>query len=287
VADLNAGGTVTPKGGNLLTELAFGIVGDTRPPSKDDLQSYPTSIITKIWQDVAAEVPSLPFVLTTGDYVFASPNGTSAAPQFDLYLGARAAFSGQVFAALGNHECTGFTASNCGPGSKDGAPVNYTTFLDKMVKPLGVDVPWYRVQYAAQDGSWTAKVVVIAANAWNPQQESWLEAALTEPTTYTFVVRHESSFAQNAPGVAPSQAIVARHPLTMLIAGHTHTYEHHQGSREVIVGHGGAPLTSSVNYGYVVARRQADASVRFTAYDYQSHAVVDTFAVHADGSPAP
>ena len=41
-------------------------------------------------------------------------------------------------------------------------------------------------------GSWTAKLVFIAANAWDGTQQFWLDNVLGEPTTYTFCVRHEA-----------------------------------------------------------------------------------------------
>ena len=87
-------------------------------------------------------------------------------------------------------------------------------FYDSVLAPLGLTDPWYVVRISATDGSWTAKLVFVAANAWNAAQASWLEATLGEPTTYTFVVRHEGNNANTAPGVDPSNAIIAQHPLT-------------------------------------------------------------------------
>ena len=67
------------------------------------------------------------------------------------------------------------------------------------------------------------------------------------------------------PGVTPStRQIIAAHPLTLLIAGHTHTYAYYASEKQIIVGNGGAPLAGSVNYGYVVAasRRTGTCSSR-------------------------
>lgn len=69
-----------------------------------------------------------------------------------------------------------------------------------------------------------------------------------------------------APGVAPAEEIMAKHPYTLSFVGHTHTYGHYASSREVIIGDGGAPATGSKNYGFAVAQQ---------------------LAVKADGSPAP
>ncbi len=277
-------GSVGPDGGT-LDRLGFAIVGDTRPPSKDDLKGYPTAIITSIWQRVQAS--GAPFAIGTGDYQFSSTKGSQAAQQLDLYLGARAAFGGVLFAALGNHECTGATNSNCGSGNADGVTANYQAFTDRLLTPIGKTTPYYTVRLEGTAGDWTAKVVVVAANAWSSTQAAWLEAELSKPTTYTFVVRHEASYASTAPGVKPSDAIVAKHPSTLLIAGHTHTYQHLASSRTLVVGNGGAPLTGSVNYGYVLAQQRADGAMVFTSHDYATDAVADQFAVKPDGSAAP
>jgi hypothetical protein len=55
----------------------------------------------------------------------------------------------------------------------------------------------------------------------------------------------------------------------------------------VITGNGGAPLTGTVDYGYVIAEQRADEAIEFKAYDYSTNAVQKTVAVKADGSPAP
>jgi hypothetical protein len=274
-------------GGGLLPELRFAVVGDTRPANIDDTASYPTDVVRAIWSDVEAETLHPPFAVTTGDYMFASTGGTEVDPQLDLYLGARATYTGIVYPTMGNHECTGYTASNCGPYGSDGATPNYTEFLARMINPLGEDRVWYAERFAATDGSWTAKFVFVAANAWNPIQSRWLDAVLGEPTTYTFVVRHEPHYSDTAPGVDPSQQIMARHPLTMLITGHSHLYEHVPAYREIIVGTGGAPLTSSSNYGYVIINRLPDGTLQENAYDYASRAIVDHFQVTTDGVLVP
>jgi len=277
-ASLGAG-----NGGGLLDELRFAVIGDTRPANLDDTAHYPTSVVGQIWAAVEAEQPHPPFVVTTGDYMFASTAGHEQVPQLDVYLGARAAYHGIVYPALGNHECNGYTNSNCGPGGVTGLPANYTTYLQRMIEPLGEHRPYYVERFAATDGSWTAKFVFVAPNAWSSDQSSWLETALSEPTTYTFVVRHEPHYSDTAPGVTPSAAIMARHPMTLLITGHTHSYEHIPAYREIIVGNGGAPLTSGMNYGYVIIARGADGNLTVTSYDYATREIIDQFAITAIG----
>jgi hypothetical protein len=264
-----------------LADLKFAVVGDTRPSNIDDTANYPTDIARQVWTDVEAE--GVPFAVTTGDYMFASTIGTQVGPQLDLYLGARSAFTGTVYPAMGNHECTGYTASNCGPGNQDGNPANFTQFMDRMIAPLGETHPWYAERFAAPDGSWTAKFVFIAANSWGDLQAAWLDRVLSEPTTYTFALRHEPHYSTTAPGVDPSTTMLAAHPLTMLITGHTHSYSHVPAWREIIVGNGGAPLTAGQNYGYVVIARQPDGTLQVTSYDYASHAIVEQFSVTPGG----
>jgi len=270
-------------GGGLLDELRFAVVGDTRPANLDDTAHYPTDIVGKIFTAVEAERPHPAFVVTTGDYMFAATTTREQAPQLDLYLQARAAYHGIVYPALGNHECDGYTKSNCGFGNATGMTTNYTTYLQRMVEPIGEHRPYFVERFAATDGSWSAKFVFIAANAWNADQAAWLELALSEPTTYTFVLRHEAHYSDTAPGVTPSAAILAKHPLTLLIVGHTHSYEHYPAYREIVVGNGGAPLTSGVNYGYVIVARSPDGQIGVTAYDYATRAIMDQFAVTATG----
>ncbi len=281
---------VTGISGGTLDLLNFVIVGDTRPPNEDDTAGYPTAVITKIWADVEAFSPRPAFAVTTGDYQYANPTGTQQAAQIGLYLTARKTFSNVSFPAMGNHECTGYTNSNCGTGNADGLTTNYNVFMSKMLAPLGVTLPYYTVNIAssaAATKAWTAKVVVIAANAWDTAQATWLDAELAKATTYTFVVRHESVTANTAPGVTPSQTILANHPYTLALIGHTHEYYYSAQNREVVVGNGGAPLSGSGNYGYVVAQQRAsDGAIVFSSYDYMTNAVVDTFAVTAAGAAA-
>jgi hypothetical protein len=276
-------GAIGPNGGT-IPQLTFAIVGDTRPPSPDDTRAYPTTVISKIWQDVQAENPRPAFAVTTGDYMFAYASGGEATPQLAAYAQARSAFENIVFPAMGNHECTGATNSNCGEGGTHSN--NYDAFLAHVLQPIGKSDPYYSVNINAMDGSWSAKFVFVAANAWGPTQDSWLRTTMAQQTTYTFVLRHERSSVTEAPGVSPSNQIIAQFPYTMLIVGHTHTYQR-LSTREVVVGNGGAPLTSGTNYGYVTVQQRTDGAIQFVSKDYQSGAVIDSFAVTPNGMPAP
>ena len=281
--------TIGPTGGTEST-LYFAVVGDTRPATEDDTAGYPTPIISAIFSDLAALSQPPPFAVSTGDYQYTNPYGPAGAAQLQLYLNARGAYSGMQFFALGNHECTGATTSNCGAGNADGITNNYIAFVTLLLGPIDKTSPYYSIEVDATDGSWTAKLVFVAANAWDDTQSSWLDEALTESTTYTFVVRHESASADTAPGVNPSEAIMANHPYTLAIVGHSHEYEHGASHpREVIIGNGGAPLSTSQNYGYALFMQRDDGAIQVDMFDYLSN-TPDTsfrFAVYPDGSPAP
>jgi hypothetical protein len=268
--------------GGTLDCLSFAIVGDTRPPAIDDTSGYPKAVITKIYQDLenAAARPS--FAISTGDYQFSSPTGSQAATQLGYYLQAQAGFQGMVYHAMGNHECTGATNSNCvGSAATNN---NFDAFKSKMMSPLGLTKPYYTVRFDAPDASWSAKFVFVAANAWDAAQATWLQTEMAKPTTYTFVVRHEGNNASTAPGVTPSKQIIASYPYTALLVGHTHTFSYDPAIREVVTGIGGAPLTGSINYGYVMVRQRTDGAVDFNVYDYQSGASVKHFVMTKTGT---
>jgi hypothetical protein len=271
--------------GGTASRLFFAVVGDTRPATLDDTAGYPSRVVSTIFGDIAAMHPRPAWVVSTGDYVFASASRGQAEPQLDVYLQARARFAGPLFPALGNHECTGATASNCGPGAADGEPANYLAFVRKMLAPIAESAPYYAIRVDASDRRWSAKTVFVAANAWSTAQASWLDEALSPATTYTFVVRHEPASADTAPGVDPSEAILARHPYTLAIVGHSHTYRRER--REVLVGNGGAPLTSK-DYGFAVISQRPDGALDVDMIDWQS-GLADAsfhFAVLSDGTGA-
>ena len=278
-------GTVGPNGGT-LSRLFFGVVGDTRPPTIDDTNGYPTAVITKIYEGV--QTSGAPFAVSTGDYIFAYNQSGQSQAQFSLYVSARSKFSGVLFPALGNHECTGAVASNCGQGNPDGTPRNYTDYINALLSPIQKSEPYYSIEIDHPQKNWTSKFVFIAANAWSNAQATWLDGALAQPTTYTFVVRHEPSGATTAPGVSPSEQIMTKHPYTLAIVGHTHTY--YRGSnREVVIGNGGAPLSGGKDYGYAIMNQRTDGAIQVDMIHYSS-GLADPqfrFAVKADGSAAP
>ena len=272
-------GTVTASGGS-VSSLLFAIAGDTRPANVDDTSGYPTTIIETIFSSITSRSPQPSFVVSTGDYQYstappASGQTSTSAPQLALFMQARAKFPGPWFPAMGNHECNGYTASNCGSGATDGLTANYSNFISTMLGPISQTNPYYAIKINASDSSWTSKFVFIAANAWDSTQSSWLSSTLAETTTYTFVMRHEANEANTAPGTTPSEDIVTKYPVTLEICGHTHTYSH-SGNR-IVMGNGGAPITGSGNYGYGIVAQRSDGAIVVDEFDYQSNAADSSF----------
>jgi hypothetical protein len=290
-------GTVGSSGGS-ISRLVFAVAGDTRPADEDDPGSYPTSIITKIFQDIEAQSPHPPFVLGTGDYQFSSTGSDSVSSQeVGIYMTTRESYTGAFFPAMGNHECgvsgpySTSDNNNCGPGNPGGVTPNYTAFMSQMLEPISQTNPYYAINVNAIDGSWTAKFVITAANSWESAQETWLETAMAQKTTYTFVVRHEASdsYPPLPPGVAGVDAVLAMYPYTLLIVGHAHTYDHYIASGQtvptVVLGNGGAPL-SSKDYGYGLFSQRCDGAIVIDEYDYMTGAADSSFhfVVTPDGA---
>ena len=263
--------------GGTASRLFFAVVGDTRPAQVDDTAGYPSQIISTIFSDIAAMTPMPSFVVSTGDYQYASITKTEQSAQLALYLAARSKYPGLQFPAMGNHECTGYTDSNCldagsddsggGDGGGDGITLNYAAFVSQLLAPIGQTNPYYAIDVNAPDLSWTSKFVFVAANAWSDAQAAWLDQALSVPTTYTFVIRHEEDSASTAPGVTPSATIIDNHPYTLIIVGHTHTYSR-PSTNEVLIGNGGAPLSGTTDYGFGVFSQQSDGNIAVDVIDY-------------------
>ncbi len=263
-------GSVNSSGG-IVSRLYFAIIGDTRPGGINGTAKYPTKIITQIYQDITSLSPLPSFVVTTGDYMYASPTGTQGAAQIQLYQQAENVYPNIVFHALGNHECTGYTASNCGSGNTNGMTNSYQAFLSAWVTPLGYSKPYYTLKFTGQDGKWTAKTVIAAPNAWDSTQASWLQQEMAKPTTFTFFVKHEPPSTSNCPNASAAERIARQYPLTLEIDGHTHKFSFSTGGNAyLIVGNGGAPMTGSGTYGYATVSQISDSQVVVSQFDYSA-----------------
>ncbi|MDB4988394.1 MAG: endonuclease/exonuclease/phosphatase [Myxococcaceae bacterium] len=292
-----------------MANLSFGIFGDTRPPSSQTsgYSSALKTIIGSIFTGLQSQ--GVAFSVSAGDYAFAPSGAGAGLPQYNDFMAARGNYGGKFLPAQGNHECITNTTGNCPVGSYSGLMQDY---VNTIVSPSTQQtMPYYSALYLANDGSWSAKVVLVAANAWDSAQNSWLQATLAVKTTYTFVVRHEPSNDTRGPGVTPSESLYqsnyAAGNLTLSITGHTHLVQLPNGTQpygdafgatqpyEIIVGNGGAPLDAGNYYGYAVAtRRVSDGAVVIQMYKSANSGgtpivpnTADTlyrFAVNPDGS---
>jgi len=290
----------------------FATVGDTRPATSNDTGGYPTTIIDQIFQDIEALSPHPPLVMGTGDYQFSSASGGTGDAQVQIYMQARAKYTGAFFPAMGNHECGAcgsYSTSDdaiCGPEASGScvSPTNFNAFIDNMMTPIGQSLPYYSINVNASDNSWTAKFVVTAANAWGPSQQSWLTGVMAQKTTYTFVFRHEASDATPPvpTGVYGVDAILANSTYTMLIVGHAHTYGHYNESfcpdsacatqtaspahQEGTLGNGGAPITGTKWFGFGLFAQRCDGAIVVDSVDYQGGGTDSYFhfAVTPDGA---
>ncbi|HWE30196.1 MAG TPA: metallophosphoesterase [Polyangia bacterium] len=272
-ADLAVGAT----GGVGGALLSFAVFGDCRPPLPEDTTQYPTMIVTSIF--TRAEDAGVQFVIGTGDYMNAFTQ-TAVDAQVDLFLGARAAFKGPVYLTMGNHECMTTTTGNC-PNANESP--NAQVYMAKLA-PAGSTKPYFRIDLPTPFGA--AKLVFVAANAWSTEQNDWLKLQLADATRYTFVMRHEASNDQSAPGVGPSDALMMGAPLTVGFFGHTHVYQRVDPSH-VIAGNGGAPLDSGTQYGLVLVTQRADGNVALTAIDQATGNAIDAWSVTPDGQLTP
>jgi hypothetical protein len=275
---VDAGSAVGPAGGT-VERFRFAVFGDVRPPTENDTGRYPSAIVGEVMAGI--ESVGAQFAIATGDYMFAS-NGDIAGRQADLLLAAERAFRGHVFHALGNHECTGATASNCPNAQETG---NVRVFRDRLVPAqAGVYYDWV-VHTSMGD----AHFIATAPNAWSSSQDAWLTRVLAQPARYTFVIAHEPPTSDPGPGSAIIENALRTRAggVTLRLYGHTHDYRR-IATNAIISGNAGAPLSGSGGtYGFVVVEQRADGNVGVTAYDIgRPPMVAASFVLRPDGTSA-
>jgi Calcineurin-like phosphoesterase len=273
-AGADAGPSIDFGGDPNAAPLKFGVFGDCRPGNENDTPNYPTAVMTNIF--TAMQAKGAQFAIGTGDYMFASTSEAVDA-QVALQLQAQAAFTGPVYRAMGNHECTGATASSCPNGTET---ANVKAFLAQL-SPAGTKLPYYRVDVETPSGK--AKFLLIAGNAWSAAQSDWLKAQMADPTAYTFAIRHVPP-GTTAPGVDESEALLGTGPLTIELLGHFHEYKRID-TTHVISGNGGAPPRTGENagFGFLIFEQQANGDLAATEYDETTGNAIDTFKLTAAG----
>ena len=264
--------------------LTFGVFGDVRPPNFNATADYPTAIVTSVMDGLQGQ--GAQFAIATGDYMFAYDNSGSAAnAQLDLLLQAESHFTGPVFHAMGNHECTTASTSNCPNGDESALVQAFHTRLIPTHPTLYYD-------WSTPTPLGNAHFIVTAPNAWSTAQAAWLDTALALPDQrYTIVVAHEPPTSNTIPpGTMPIEAALALRTggITLRLYGHVHFYRH-TNTNSVVVGNGGAPLSgtsSGAVYGFTVVRQRADGDIVVTAYEVGTPPMVmESFVLHPDGTP--
>jgi hypothetical protein len=268
-------GGIGPDGG-VVPHLYFAVLGDTRPSMPDDTANYPTAIITKIFQDIAALQPRPQFIIATGDYMFTAFGNTSTqgGVQMGLYMQARAAYPGVVFAAMGNHECTGGSASDC----SSRVTMNMQAYLSALVTPLGRALPYYAFDVRDTAGQWTAKFLITACNAWGPAQKAWFTTELARPTTFTFIARHHP-LGSDGPCNLEQDPMIQAATYDGLLVGHTHSVYFSAAKKQLVEGVGGAPISGTANYGYATVEQRPQGGFTVLQYDYQTNTPVSTYVL--------
>ena len=270
-----SGGTVGPTGGT-VDRLAFAVFGDVRPATENDNANYPAPVITGIMTKAAA-TPS-EFAIGTGDYMEANTS-SAVSNQLGQLLTAERMFPKPTFHAMGNHECMGDTGSNCPNGTES---YNVRGFMMQLA-PFA-SKPYYSFDIQTQNGA--AKFVFVASNAWDTTQESWLTQELSRQTQYTFVIRHTPPGDTVAPGSAPSDPIIAAHPLTIGFYGHNHEYRH-LDANHVVSGNAGAPLCgvcTAPYFGYIYVQQRLDGNIAVWEHREDNNQQMDYWIVNPAGS---
>jgi len=268
-----SGGGVTITGGS-VDHLYFAVVGDSRPANIDDTANYPSAIISKIYEEINSLNPRPQFVVGTGDYMYANTTTNTAQPQAALYMQARANFAGPFFPAMGNHECDGYTADNCTSLTQSD---NIKAFMGTILAPNNQTNPYYSIPINSLDGSWTAKFIFVACNAWSSTEQSWLTSTLAQSTTYTILARHEPKAASTGPCVSAAESAMSASSYNVSLVGHTHEFSGSASTKEIIVGNGGAPLDAG-NYGFTTVERLS-TGWQIKNYDYSTVLPTTTYTI--------
>jgi hypothetical protein len=272
-------GPIGPSGGT-VSLLHFGAFGDVRPAVNNG-RTYPSAIISAVMTNFHDH--SAQFAVASGDYMFATV-ASYVTSNVDALIAAERNYGGFIFHGMGNHECTGATASNCPNGNETPNVQEYMSRLN-----AGHSLPYF--DWTIRTSLGDAHFISTAPNAWSTAQQTWLQGALAHRAAYTFVLAHEPPTGTAGPGSRAIEQVLATspNPITLRLYGHTHEYHHITGNA-VIDGNAGAPLAgtggSGAYYGYAMIDQRSDGNIVFTAYQVGTPPmVVDTWVVTPSGAP--
>jgi len=274
---LPVGGAVGPKGGT-VDRLLFGFSGDTRPAQCGG--AYPTQVIDHIFDGMKAQ--NVQFALDQGDHMFNCGSGSSAfsgaKQQMAAYVAAANRLGKTVFMTMGNHECSGSSSTLCSAASYN-SNANYTAFMDALA-PISTK-PYYRFDVTTKTG--LAVFIVVADDAWDTAQKTWLETQLTDADAhakYTFVSKHHPDGNTDHVEFQAIYDQVTRHKYTLFLTGHSHLFKRQSNDpRAMVIGCGGAPLAGGTFWGYGTALQGSDDRIYVRIYDQSTGNTVDSFSV--------
>ena len=254
----------TPLDGLTVPTLHFAVLGDCRPAGyvNDPSQvpaKYPTAIVTQIFQRIVARDPD--FALFSGDvlYTFNPPDGGSGAAQIDQFLSARDLLDRPFAPALGNHE--------------DDDTVNIPVWSQKFRV-----LQYY--SFTVHTNAGDVQFIVADDTYWNSTQLNQIKTWLSSSAPYHIVLKHHPTDSSEITETTWQQ-IVAQYPPTLVLTGHSHTYDHPHPN-ELVLGTAGAPLANAApGYGYAMVDQIAGGGFQVSAYvtDSSGDNLIDQWTV--------
>ena len=239
--------------------MHFAVMGDCRPANYVNTASgaaaaYPTQIITRIFSEIVGRNPD--FALFSGDMVYTvnPPDGTAAGAQIDLFLSARNQLDRPFAAALGNHE--------------DSDGVDVPVFQQKLGQPL----TYFGFTIHTQKGD--VRFTVPDDTYWDSRQLTWVQSELSSSAPYHIVLKHYPSDSTENDETTFKQ-LIAQYPPTLILEGHSHTYDKPHPN-EMVLGTAGAPLANSApGYGYAIVDQLSSGKFQVSVYDEGTNALTD------------
>jgi hypothetical protein len=278
-----AGGTIGPNGGT-VDRLFFGYTGDTRPPSgAGSFSSYPSQlqmVINNIFTQMGKQ--GVAFALDGGDHMEAS-NLSDARGCMADYASAAALLGKPVFMTMGNHACAATFNNDCGFAGAATSDPKMQAFMESLQTVSGQTSPYYRFDVMTQSG--LAVFIVVADDAWNSTQQTWLTQQLNDADAhakYTFVSKHHPDGNTDQPTFQQIYDLVKMHKYTLFLTGHSHEYKRqYTDPRAVVMGLGGAPFDNpnQMWWGYLTAMQCPDDRIYVNVYDQATGNVQANFNV--------
>jgi hypothetical protein len=235
-----------------LGALRFVATGDVRPAEAND--PYPFATLQRTMQLMDQAQPR--FGIFLGDYIYVYPDDYAlATQQFGYFLDARAAFAPELYYLIGNHEASGANL--------------------EAYRALMCSSHYYALRGRTTKGS--LKIVVLADNRWEANyQKPWAESMLAQATDYTIVAHHYPHTSPEEPTDGDLPAVLARHHVTLELAGHHHLYD--RDGALITVGIAGGPLAPGQAYtGFVLVELQGDGRLKGTAVRADTGNAADVF----------